>query len=239
VAVGARVIVAAPPAYGNRLAAALAGAEQAAAVADRYARWGPRSGRYLVYFAGSDEWSRWYGVHQPSWVAGYALPVGENSTEIVLNAQRIGTGTDVYLDTLRHEFTHVVTLAGVHRDYSEAWWLVEGTAEYVRMVGRPLSDYAGLTATRRYVRGGHWAGSVALTAPTDNASLDDAAGRYGVALLTLRRIADKYGEDRLLAFFAAVVRNGTDPATAAKSALGADWSDVTADCAWYVRRTVG
>jgi hypothetical protein len=238
VAAGKRVIVAAPASLAGRLPTALANAEQAAAVADRYARWGPPPDRYLVYFAGADEWSQWYGVHEPAWVAGYAQPVGDRSTEIILNAQRLGTDTAVFVDTLRHEFTHVVTLAGVHRDYSAAWWLVEGIAEYVRMVGRPLDDYAGLVATRKYVHSGHWAGDIALTVPPDGASVDDAAGRYGVAMLALRRIAEKYGEDKLLDFFAAVVRDGTAPAVAGPEVLGVDWPTVVADCAWSVRHAV-
>ena len=238
VVAGNRVIVAAPAPLAGRLSAALATAEQAAAVTDRYARWGPPPGRYLVFFAGPDEWTRWYGVHEPSWVAGYAQPVGDWSTEVIMNAQRLGTGDDVLLDTLRHEFTHVVTLAGVRRDYSTAWWLVEGMAEYVRMVGRPLDEYTGLAATHRYVHSGHWTGDIALTVPADGASLDDATGRYGVAMLALRRIAGRYGEDKLLAFFAAVVRDGTDPVAAAPAVLGADWASVAADCAWSVRRDV-
>src|SRR5205809_2406835 len=51
VAVGARVIVAAPGRYAGRLQSALASAEQAAAVTDRYARWGAPPGRYLVFLA--------------------------------------------------------------------------------------------------------------------------------------------------------------------------------------------
>jgi len=237
VAVGARVIVAAPGRYAGRLQSALASAEQAAAVTDRYARWGAPPGRYLVFLAGPDEWGSWYGVHQPSWVAGYAMPVAESSTEIILNAQRVSG--DAVLDTLRHEFTHVVTLAGVRRDYSSQWWLVEGIAEYVRMVGRPLADYPGYGATHRYVHNGHWSGSVALTEPPDSASADDASGRYGVAFLALRRIAERFGEDKLLDFFDAVVRRGADPAAAAPSVLGASWDDVSGDCARYVRKTVG
>ena len=237
VAVGARTIVATTPRYANRLPAALAGAEQAAEVVDRYARWAPPPGRYLVYLAGGDEWGRWYGVHQPSWVAGYAMPVADDTTEIILNAQCVGS--DAVLDTLRHEFTHVVTLVGVRRDYSAQWWLVEGIAEYVRMVGRPLGDYAGYGATHRYVHSGRWDGTVALGEPPDSSSTDDASGRYGVAFLSLRRIADRFGEDALLNFFDAVIRKGTDPSAAAPAVLGASWDDVRADCARYVRRTIG
>jgi hypothetical protein len=235
VAVGPRVIVAAPPKYADRLAPALAGAEQAAAVADRYARWGPPPGRYLVYLAGPDEWSRWYGVAEPAWVAGYAMPVSDNDTEIVLNAQKFG---DVR-DPLQHEFAHAVTLAGVRRSYAPRFWLVEGIAEYVRMVGRPLSAYRGLLATRRYLHSGLWPGTVALDAPALSASADEAIGRYGVAFLAMRCLVDRYGEDRMLSFFDAVVRRGDDPQSASPATLGAPFDEVTARCTGYARTVLG
>jgi hypothetical protein len=237
VAVGARVIVAATPRYANRLAPALAGAEKAAAVADRYARWGQPPGRYLVYLAGPDEWSRWYGVSQPSWVAGYAMPVSDSDTEIILNAQKIDS-TEV-LDTLRHEFAHVVTLAGVRRSYPARWWLVEGIAEYIRMVGRPLSAYRGLSLTRKYLHSGRWPGLVALDEPALSASTEEATGRYGVAFLAVRCLAERYGEDRMLAFFDAVVRRGGDPDAASVAEFNAPLAAVTAGCAAYTRAAVG
>lgn len=237
VAVGARVIVAATARYADRVPDALAGAERAAAVADRYARWGPPPGRYLVFLAGPDEWTRWYGVSQPSWVAGYAVPVSENDSEIILNAPKLD-GNEI-ADTLRHEFAHVVTLAGVRRSYAPRWWLVEGIAEYVRMVGRPLWAYRGLSLTRRYLHSGQWSGLVALDEPPLSSSTDEATGRYGVAFLAVRCLADRYGEDRMLGFFDAVVRRGGDPDRASSDAFGAPLDEVTTGCAAYVRATVG
>ncbi len=218
VAVGPRVIVAATPRYAARLAAALASAERAAAVADRYARWGPPPGRYLVYLAGPDEWGRWYGVPQPSWVAGYAMAVSDDDTEIILNAEKV-TRNEV-TDTLRHELAHVVTLAGVRRSYTARWWLVEGIAEYVRMVGRPLSAYRGLSQAQRYLYSGQWSDLAALDQPPVSASVGDAAGRYGVAFLAVRCLAQRYGEDRMLRFFDAVVRQGGDQDRASLEQFG-------------------
>ncbi len=91
-AVGERVVVASSPRYASRLQATLAAAERAAAKADRFARWRPRPSRYVVYLAGPDEWSTWYGVKQPAWAAGYAMPITADHTEIVLNAGRIDAG---------------------------------------------------------------------------------------------------------------------------------------------------
>jgi Peptidase of plants and bacteria len=233
-AVGDRVIVAAPARYAGRLPTALAAAELAAAVADRYSVWAPPPGRYLVFLAGPDEWRRWYGLRQPTWVAGYAMPVDDDATEIILNAQKV-TGAEV-LDTLRHELTHVVTLAGVRRSYTDRWWLVEGIAEYVRMAGRPLSAYRGMTLTRRYVLSGGWSGEVTLDGPAQGATAVEASGRYGVALLAVRRLAERFGEARLLAFFDAVVRRGMDEDRAAQTQLGVPLDDLVGDCANYVRR---
>jgi hypothetical protein len=236
VAVGSRTIVAAPPRYASRVPALLDAAEEAAAVSDRYARWAPRPGRYIVYLAGPDEWGTWYGVHQAEWVAGYAMPLTEHDTEIVLNAQRV-TGDEV-VDTLRHEFGHVVTLANVHRDYSGQWWLVEGIAEYVRMVDRPLPDYELLAASRRYVRAGNPTDLAGLAEPPPGAAAEDASGRYGVAFLTVRRLAERFGEERMLRFFDKVVRQGVPEQDAATSELGGDWDDITDDCAKYVRHNL-
>jgi hypothetical protein len=232
VAVGSRVVVAAAPRYAGRVPALLAAAEEAAAVADRYAHWAARPDRYLVYLASPEDWGSWYGVHQAQWVAGYAMPITERHTEIVLNGQRVTT--DEVVDTLRHEFAHVVTLADVRRDYSGHWWLVEGIAEYVRMVGRPLSEYELLSASRRYVRAGNPTDVPGLTEPAASASTEEASGRYGVAFLSVRWLAERFGEEKMLYFFDQVVREGVAPLYAAAAAFGVDWSEITVECAGYV-----
>jgi hypothetical protein len=236
VAIGRRTIVAAPPRYAGRLTALLDAAENAAAVSDRYARWAPPPGRYMVYLGGPDEWGHWYGVHQAGWVAGYAMPITDHDTEIVLNAQRV-TGVEVE-DTLRHEFAHVVTLAGAHDDHPGQWWLLEGIAEYVRMVGRPLRDYELLPAARRYARAGSRTDLFGLGEPSAGASADDASGRYGVAFLTVRRLAERFGEERMLGFFDEVVRQGIPQEQAAGTEFGADWNEISADCARSVKRNL-
>jgi hypothetical protein len=236
VAIGPRVVVAVAPRYAGRVPALLAAAEEAAAVADRYARWAAPPDRYLVYLASPEDWGRWYGVHQAQWVAGYAMPITEHHTEIVLNGQRVTA--DEVVDTLRHEFAHVVTLAEVHSDYSARWWLVEGIAEYVRMVGRPLSEYELLSASRRYVRAGNPTEVSALTEPAVSASTEEASGRYGVAFLSVRWLAERFGEEKMLHFFDQVVRQGVGPPYAAADEFGVEWDEITGDCAGYVRQNL-
>src|SRR5258706_521252 len=73
--VGPRVIIATTARYAAKLPAMLVAAEKAAAVTDRFAKWRDPPGRYVVYLASPDEWSRWYGVKQQPWVAAVAMPL--------------------------------------------------------------------------------------------------------------------------------------------------------------------
>ncbi len=236
-AVGNRVVVATSPRYASRLQSTLQAAERAAEKADRYARWRPVPAKYVVYLAGADEWSTWYGVKQPAWAAGYAMPITPDHTEIVLNATRIDSGEA--LNTLTHEFSHVSTLAGVRRNYTDSWLLVEGMAEYVTHVGKAPSAYPWLDGTRRYVGNGKWPGTAALAAPAESASVGDATGRYGVAYFAMRRLAERFGEDKLLAFFSAVARDGRAPDQVAPETFGVPWADAAADCDRYIRSVAG
>ncbi len=234
--VGRRVVVAGTSRWASRLPSILASAERAAAVTDRYSRWDGPPGRYIVYVAGPDEWARWYGAQQASWVAAYAMPLTETYTEIVLNASKV-TPADAR-EVLQHEFTHVVTLSGVRHSYPNSWWLIEGIAEYVQNVGRPITAYRSLGDGRRYARGG-WDGSIALEEPSANASPTEANGRYAVAYLAVRRLVERFGEAKMLDFFAAVARNGTGLEAASASAFGQPWAEVSTDCTRYVRRNLG
>ncbi|MFG2037628.1 basic secretory protein-like protein [Dactylosporangium sp. NPDC048998] len=231
-AVGGRVVMSTTARYASRLPSMLAAAEKAAALTDKFARWGEPPARYVVYLAGPDEWSAWYGIKQEPWVAGFALPLTATVTEIVLNASRVDTRQT--LDVLRHEFTHVVTLAGVDKAYEHTWWLVEGIAEYVRVKGSG-KPFDGVGDVRTYVRSGHWKGEIAMDDPPDGSSTADVSGRYGVAYLSLQRLADRFGEDRLLDFFDYAARQGLTLADAAPKAFGLSWDDVEADCVRNVR----
>jgi hypothetical protein len=231
-AVGSRVVMATTAKYASRLPSMLAAAEDAAALTDTFARWGPPPTRYVVYLAGPGEWASWYGIHQEAWVAGFALPLTASATEIVLNVERVDTKQT--LDVLRHEFTHVVTLAGVEKAYAHTWWLVEGIAEYVRVKGsgRPFDQ---LGDVRTYVHSGHWKGEIALDDPPAGASTADVSGRYGVAYLSLQHLADRFGEDKLLEFFDYAARQGLTLDDSARKAFSMSWDDVETDCVRFVR----
>ncbi|WP_089155407.1 hypothetical protein [Micromonospora sp. NBS 11-29] len=236
VAVGKRAVVATTPARRAKLPGLLAQAEAAARTADQYAVGGPRTDRYLIYYAGKAEWQRWYGGGRPKWTAGYAVGVGGGRHDVVLNAQSLApTGID---DLLRHELTHAASLPEQGYANRADWWLVEGLAEYAGADGQPVDRYEGLAEVRKLVRGG-WSGRLDTTAPADDATDDRVGGAYGVGYLAVRHLVDRYGEQRVLDFFRSVVHQRRAPAEAADEAFGEPWSALHDDCVAYVRAAVG
>ena len=75
--------------------------------------------------------------------------------------------------------------------------------------------------------------------PDDDASVTEAAGAYGIGYLAIRRIAERYGEAKMLKFFGAVLHKGDTVVEAAKSTLGTSWTNVNSDCVNYIRRQAG
>ncbi|WP_233220131.1 hypothetical protein [Micromonospora sp. RP3T] len=235
VAVGERALVATTPAQRAKLPGLLARAEAAARAADRYAV-GPPPDRYLVYYAGRAEWQRWYGGGRPKWTAGYAVGVGGGRHDVVLNAQSLApAGVD---DLLRHELTHAASLPDQGYADRADWWLVEGLAEYAGADGQPVDRYEGLAEVRKLLRGG-WSGRLDAVAPADDATDDRVGGAYGVGYLAVRHLVDRYGEQRVLDFFRAVVHQRRAPDEAAEEVFGDPWPALHDDCVAYVRSAAG
>ena len=112
----------------------LPAAERAAKMADKYVL-GSKPDRYVIYLAGPSDWKKWFGGSE-DWAIGYAIPVSDERSDIVLRAAELSGG---YAESvMKHEMGHVATLAGRdYRDYNgENWWLTEGIAEYVEWDGR-------------------------------------------------------------------------------------------------------
>ncbi|MFC3501547.1 hypothetical protein ACFOOK_11350 [Micromonospora krabiensis] len=232
---GERTLVATTPALRGRLPGLLAEAEAAAAVADRFAVGGDRPDRYRIFYAGRAEWERWYGGGRPAWTGGYAVTVGGGHHEVVLNADGLTPGGADEL--LRHELTHAASLPDRGYPGDATWWLVEGLAEYAGSGGQSLDRYAGLAEVRRLVRGG-WDGRLDSAAPADEASAERVAGSYGLGYLAVRHLVDRFGERRVLAFFAAVVHDRTPVDRAAEQVLGEPWAGLHDECVAYVRALV-
>jgi hypothetical protein len=235
VAVGARTIVATTPALRGKLPGLLAEAEAAARVADGYVVAGPPPDRYRIFYAGPAEWQRWYGGGRPKWTGGYAVAVGGDHHEVVLNAQELpATGAG---QLLRHELTHAASLPDRGYPGRATWWLVEGLAEYAGADGQPLARYPGLAEVRRLVRGG-WNGRLDGLAPADDAPAERVGGSYGIGYLAVRHLVDRYGERRLLDFFKAVVHDRRSVEEASEEVFDDPWSTLHDECVGSVRAAV-
>ena len=223
---GPRVIAAAPEADADRLAGALAAAEKAAAVADRFARWDPPPKRYVVYLAGPDEWHTWWNGEGED---GDGYAEGPYGIEIRTSLDEDHGRTAL----LTHELTHVVTISDQYGDDGD-WWLYEGLAEYA-------ADHNGawtrdrLPYVRQYIKAGRWDGSITLGATPSDATPEDSTALYGLALLAVSCLAKRFGEDHMLDFFAAVVRGYRTLEVASTTAFGTPWPPVAADCAAEIR----
>ena len=216
-----------------RLPEAVKAADRAAKVADTFARWSQPPNRYVIFLAGPTDWKKWYGHEQPEWAAAWAVPVSDTTTEVVVRTQVVQQRDLEVL--LTHELTHVTSLAGKRNgEGRSAWWLIEGIAEYATMVNKAVKSYEGIVPTRSFVKS-KWDGDPAVDPPSSTASLDEAGGRYGVAFLSVRRIADKYGRDKMLTFFGQIVHDATPLETAATNALSTPWATVKADLATSIR----
>ncbi|MET8349820.1 MULTISPECIES: hypothetical protein [unclassified Micromonospora] len=232
VAIGPRTIVATTPALRGRLPGLLAQAEAAATVADGYVVTGSPPDRYRIFYAGRSEWQSWYGGGRPQWTGGYAVTVGGGHHEVVLNADGLpSSGAD---DLLRHELTHAASLPERGYPGKTTWWLVEGLAEYAGAGGQPVDRYEGLAQVRKLVRSS-WDGRLEGITPADDASADRVGGSYGVGYLAVRHLVDRYGPQRLLAFFEAVVHGRKAFEDAAEQAFGEQWSTLHDECVAYVR----
>ncbi|MGK5674695.1 hypothetical protein ACSNOB_17880, partial [Micromonospora sp. URMC 106] len=235
-AVGPRTLVATTPALRGKLPGLLAQAEAAATVADTYAVGDRKPDRYRIFYAGPAEWRRWYGGGRPKWTGGYAVTVGGGHHEVVLNADGlVSSGVD---DLLRHELTHAASLPERGYPGKGTWWLVEGLAEHAGADGQPVDRYEGLAEVRR-LAGGGWDGRLDSLTPAADAPADRVSGSYGISYLAVRHLVDRFGPERMLAFFAAVVHERRPLADAAEATFGEPWNALHDECVAYVRAVVG
>jgi hypothetical protein len=229
---GSRVVVAASKANAGQLDRTLAAAEAAARVADTYAT-DARPGKYVIYLADDEQWDEWSHSREGPYVAGYAT---EDRESVVLRMSALNSIP--LADLLRHEMTHVASLAGASDSVNEAdsWWLVEGLAEYALLNGKPFATYNRRRETAAFVRA-KWKGDLRVGAPAKKASQSDVSARYGTAYLGVNCLMATYGRAKTLAFVQEVAVGGYTLTVSSTRALGVPWSTVTSTCGAQIRRT--
>lgn len=239
IAQGRRVTVAAPPRLAAELPAMVTAADQAATVSDRYATMiGNPQRRYRVYVAGDREWSSWFG-RKPAGkqVVAYAIAIGSASTDVVLHHEAVRRADRV--EVLRHEFGHVVTLAGTDRS-SDAFydlddWLKEGIAEYIAFAPRPARSSPRLAS----VRAGAPPTTVVQPPLTDRTFDRDGDRFYGLGHLSVDCFAQTYGEAKLFAFVKLALRDKVGYDVASQRVFGRPFREVDRQCVAGIRRLTG
>jgi hypothetical protein len=236
---GVRVTVIASADLERRMPAALAAADAAATVADKYARWVWPT-RYIVYLANPHEWRTWIAAFPGAdGVVAYAAAPSSTSEVVVVNVALQDTNAEPLQGVLRHEFGHVVTLLGLERNRVTASpTFLEGIAEYIAEDGRPLSSYLPLGLTRQYIHSGRWDGDIdSIENLFGSDSPRDVEAGYGMGMLTVRCLADTFGQPKMLDFLAKLFRPPVlPPDAAAPDVLGQPWSAVKTTCANYLRQ---
>jgi hypothetical protein len=234
-AVGDRVIVAAPAQYASQVGDILAMAQKAVKADDELARWGKPS-VYILYLATSADATEWFDARLEN-VAGYAADVTNTDIEavaIVPYASDVGEGGMTAL--ILHEFAHVATLQNDNNDGTDSF--IEGIAEYAAYRSHPTWAKWRFPDIKKYVRG-KWNGQVLLTDEMSSDVPGVTSAAYGIGYLALKRLVDKYGQDKMLDFWGDLEQEGMSVEDSSIKAFGVAWSKVNADCAAYVRSSVG
>lgn len=219
-ATGPRTIVAASSAAGIRPEDYLGPAEAAASVADSFARWEGGPSRYVIFLASDTEFTTWFGRRE----AAAGLYVARDQ---VLIRQGSLDDPSFRRKVLTHELTHAATLPAPSFRIDHQW-LVEGVAELATMRGRPVSEYNWLPAVRRSL-----SPAAARMTQGERTNAD-----YGVWFLSVRYLADTFGDEALLGFFHHVVHLEASEPDAALASFSRDWPTLQAEIDQYIRSVV-
>ncbi|MEV4637969.1 hypothetical protein AB0J80_11505 [Actinoplanes sp. NPDC049548] len=214
-------------------------AEQAATINDRFAVLvGNPQKRYRIYLAGAKQWKSWYGGMTDKWVVGYALPLNEAGTDVVLNMAELKNDTRLLATTIQHELGHVVTVGGVHRrSYTGPgdMWLKEGIAEYIGWYPQPATASWRRQSVRDAVNGSHRPTSIALKALNADARTEEGDAFYGLGHFAADCIATKYGQRALFTFVRLYLREDRDLDPASREAFGRPFKTVDSSCVAWIR----
>ncbi|HWD80533.1 MAG TPA: hypothetical protein VG497_16675 [Kribbella sp.] len=138
---------------------------------------------------------------------------------------------------LTHETTHVASNATAS---PVPLWLAEGFADYVAFTAVPVQDDSAAKELFKAVRAGH----VPPALPTPEAfaaSATELPQAYESAWLACRLIAERDGQDKLVAFYRAVhaSKSSTGLADAFKSVLGTTEAEFVVQWQKYLERLAG
>ena len=236
---GPRVTVAGPPSQRKNLRRVLAAAEKSAKINDRFAGYvrNPQV-RYRILLADEKAWKSWYGGIDGGWTVGYAVPLNNAGTDVVLRMRKLTGSRELLTTTIQHELGHVVTLSGADgRDFDRNQWLSEGIAEYIGWAPRHAADSWRRSSVRAAFHDGKKPKSVVLKGLSATAS-DTVSDRfYGLGHFTADCLATRYGEPALFDFVRLTLREAKTYDQASRAAFGKPFPAVDKDCLSWIRKT--
>jgi peptidase MA superfamily protein len=142
-------------------------------------------------------------------------------SRVVFNPAALGHGDFELQHALTHEFTHAAL--GLQTSDSTPRWLVEGIAEYVAYATETISDTLPAQLARRVK---------ATDLPSDS-SFYSSADNYVLGWLAVKHIAEKYGADKMFAFYK-YFQDGSDVDAGFHSVLGTSLAAFTQDWLAYL-----
>ncbi len=237
-AVGPRVIVAGSSAEQGRLASALKSAEQAAAVADKFAHWG-KPQVYLVYLADAAEAKLWLGsVDHPNLYTGFTATLSDTDMEGVLfmpgAADDAGPGG--LTETTQWLFGNMALSYGAGGTGNDT--LSAGLSDYVSTYGHASWAANTVSGGRAYVRSGKWNKNVYLTTELSSSNDTTRWGADAIGFLTIRHLISRFGLSKTLDFWGDLEREGYTLENASSLAFNVAWASVNKDCVNYVEHSV-
>lgn len=239
VAVGKRVVVAAPASQSASVERVLRLAENAAVYADRYAvKLNNPQNRYRIYLADNKAYQTWYSGSAP-WSVGYRISLNGIDSDIVVKANRVLQEDDQYVTVvLQHEMGHAVTLDdstsnGYARD---SQWLVEGVAEYIGAQPRKVQNTSSRTELRYVQSRGLAVKTIAAPAVSDDSGDLAVTRLYATGHFAVGCMAEKYGETKTLDFVALVLREGMERDAAAQVAFRQPFKAIDKACMKWIKQ---
>jgi hypothetical protein len=237
---GTRVVLAASSKWASRLTKVLPVAESAAVAANKYAKWGTPP-VYVVYLASASEGKTWFhgGLKNAD---GVSFTIGPRDIQIMIMmpyaTEAAYAGPGGINAVIQHEMGHVVTLRGATDRSIDHDDFIEGIAEYISYTGHSSWAKYRIYDTRAYIHS-HRFNKCYLTDQIVSSNILTSSAAYGIGYLTMRYLATKYGQDKMLTFWGAYERDGLSLDAAARQTFGTSWSSVNSSCVSYVRHAVG
>ncbi|WP_327661237.1 MULTISPECIES: hypothetical protein [unclassified Streptomyces] len=145
------------------------------------------------------------------------------------------------LEISHHELAHTLVEPLTGPDGQAQLWVVEGFAEYMAMRDAPSSATKELRALKAYYSGSYvdpFDGKLPTSENFHSTIDEENSAHYTLGWLGIRFIAEKYGEDKALAFVAEQYKNpkGMDAQLTKATGMGTDeFQDAWAD---YVRKQI-